>query len=43
MHYKLYCEVTEEAIKNFTEVMIQMYEEHKNDEFFLKEIEKNKQ
>ena len=42
MHYKLHYELTEDVLKNFTEVMLQMYEEHKDDEFFVKQIEKDK-
>ncbi|MDB2150565.1 MULTISPECIES: hypothetical protein [Clostridium] len=30
MHYKLHCEVTKEAIDNFTRVMIQFYEDIKD-------------
>ena len=41
MHYKLTYEITEEVIKKVTDVMLQMYEEHKDDDFFVNSIEKN--
>ena len=39
MHYKLHYQINEEVINNITKVMIEMYEEHKDDEFFVKALE----
>ena len=39
MHYKLTCEITDEVIEKVTDVMIQIYEDHKDDEFFVNAIE----
>ena len=43
MYYKLHYELTKEVIDKFTDVMLQMYDEHKDDDFFLKAIEEEKE
>ena len=40
MHYDLHYEITEEAIKNFTDAMIELYEKYKNNETYIEQLKK---